>query len=213
MKKIVLVGAGGHCKVIIEIIRSTNQYEIIGITDTNKQTGEYILDVPILGNDEYLKVLFNKGIECAFLCVGALSNPNIRNKMYSMIKDIGFQIPILIHQTAIISQSAKIGFGTCIMAGVIIEADTTIGENCIINSGAIVEHDCKIGMNTHISPGACIAGTVNIGYNCHVGINSTIIQGIRVFNNVTIGGGAVVINDIEDNLVVVGVPAKSINRR
>ncbi|XOQ58580.1 MAG: Acetyltransferase [Clostridium sp.] len=208
MKKIVIVGAGGHCKVIVDIIRSINQYEIVGITDKNIK-GK-LLDIPILGNDSILKELYDSKVNYAFIGIGGLKNINIRNEIYNKLKKIGFKLPVLIHKKAIVSTYAKIHEGTCVMAGAIINAGTDIGRNCIINTGSIIEHDCKIGNNTHISPNSAIAGGVNIGFNTHIGIGSSIIQQRIIGNNVTIGAGAVVIDNIPNNSVAVGVPAKVI---
>ncbi|MGE5628573.1 MAG: acetyltransferase [Solirubrobacterales bacterium] len=208
MKKIVLIGAGGHCKVIIDIIQSTKEYEIVGITDT-KETG-IIFDIPVIGNDDILQELYKTGVEYAFISIGSINDFEKRNKIFKMIKSIGFKIPVLIHKSAIVSQFSSIEEGTCIMAGAVINPGTIIGENCIINTGSVVEHDCMVGNNTHISPNASIAGNVAIGCNTHIGIGSTVIQGKTLGENVTIGAGAVVIDDIIDNSLAVGVPAKVI---
>lgn len=207
MKKIVLIGAGGHCKVIIDIIKSIGKYEIVGITD---KTNKSVLGIPIIGDDSMLKKIYDEGVTNAFICIGGLNNPNVRNIIYSKLKNIGFNIPVLIHNRAIVSPFAEIDEGTCVMPGAIINAGAVIGKNCILNSGSIVEHDCNIGENTHISPNSSIAGGVNIGVNTHIGVGSSIIEGKVIGNNVTIGAGAVVIDNIKDNSLAVGVPAKVI---
>ncbi|MBU5591091.1 acetyltransferase [Clostridium sp. MSJ-4] len=206
MKKIVLIGAGGHCKVIIDIIKSVDEYEIVGITD--KVAKENILSIPIIGDDSILKKLYDEGVQYAFISIGAIRDMSIRNSIYKKLKDIGFIIPVLIHKTAIVSTYSYIEEGTCIMAGAIVNIGANVGKNCIINTGSIVDHDCKIAQNTHISPNVAIAGGVSIGFNTHIGIGSSVIQGIRIGNNVTVGAGAVVVNDVEDNSIVVGIPAK-----
>lgn len=211
MKKIVLIGAGGHCKVIIDIIKSTNEYEIIGITD--KVAKGNLIDIPILGDDSILENLHKSGVEYAFIGLGAMYNLQLRNKLYEMLKSIGFKIPILIHKNVILSPNVSIGEGTCIMPGVIINSDASIGKNCIINTSAVIEHECIIGDNTHISPNVSIAGGVIIGFNSHIGIGSCIIQEKVIGNNVTIGAGAVVVDNINDNSVAVGVPAKVIKTK
>lgn len=212
MEKIVLVGGGGHCKVIIDIIKSVRKYKIVGITDANTKD-EQIIGVPIIGNDDVLEDLYNQGVENAFVCVGALGSIQIRNKIFDKLKSIGFNIPKLIHKNAIVSPYAKIGEGTCIMAGSIVNPGAVIEENCIINTGSIIEHDCLIGKNTHISPKASVAGGSKIGHDCHIGTGSTIIQGIKIGNNVVVGAGAVVLDNIEDNVTAVGIPSKIIKRR
>ena len=213
MEKIVLVGAGGHCKVIIDIIKSVGEYDIIGVTDTTFRGQKLVLDIPIIGDDSILKKLYNDGVKNAFVCIGALQNIKLRDKIYNKLKDIGFNIPVLIHKDAIVSSYASIAAGTCVMPGAIINPGVFIEENCIINTGVVIEHDCKIQRNTHISPKACIAGAVKVGHDTHVGMGSCIIQALHIGNNVIIGAGAVVINNVVDNVVAVGVPSKIIKRR
>lgn len=208
MKKIVLIGAGGHCKVIIDIIKSANEYQIVGITD--KSAKGNLLNIPIIGDDSVLQNIYDNGTKYAFIGLGALDNINVRNIICDKLRKIGFKLPVLIHRNSIVSPYVKIGDGTCVMAGTVINAGTHISENCIINTGSIIEHDCKIGHNTHVSPNSSIAGGVTIGFNTHVGIGSSIIQSKVIGNNATIGAGAVVIDDIPDNSTAVGVPAKVI---
>lgn len=212
MKKIVLIGAGGHCKVIIDIIKSKNNYEIVGVTDKNEVTDK-VLDIPIIGDDSILEKLHNNGIEYAFICIGALDNLQLRNIIYNKLKKIGFKLPVLIHKDAVVSKYAHVEAGTCIMPGAIINAGAAIKENCIVNTGAIIEHDCIIGKNTHVSPKACIAGASTVGNNCHVGMGSSVIQCVKIGDNVTIGAGAVVIDDIDNNSLAVGVPARVIKTK
>lgn len=212
MEKIVLVGGGGHCKVIIDIIKSNKKYEIIGITDKNSIGGK-ILDLPIIGNDHILLELYSKGVKNAFVCIGAINNIKIRDDIYNKLKTIGFNLPTLIHKEAIVSPYAKVGNGTCIMAGAVVNPDSTIGENCIINTGAVIEHDCFIGKNVHISPKSCILGGCKIGDNTHIGAGSTLLQGVDIGDNVVIGAGAVVLKHVESNAIAVGIPAKIIKSR
>jgi len=213
MEKIVLVGAGGHCKVIIDIIKSVGKYDIIGVTDKAYGEQKCVLDIPIIGDDSTLQKLYDNGVKNAFVCVGALQNMIVRDKIYNKLKVIGFNIPVLIHKEAIVSHYARVAAGTCVMPGAIINPGAVIDENCIVNTGAVIEHDCSVQRNTHISPKACIAGGVSVGSATHVGMGSTIIQSVHIGNNVIIGAGAVVIEDIVDNVVVVGIPSKIIKRR
>lgn len=203
MDRIVILGAGGHCKVIIDLLQCLNLYKIEGIVDTfTRKTSN--LGIPIITSDYSLEDVYNAQIYNAVIGVGDLE---LRMSIYKDLKRIGFNLPVLIHNTARVSRYSEIGEGTCVLTNAIINADAKIGKNCIINTAAILEHDCVIGDNTHISPGAKIAGGVKIGSNTHIGIGAVIIQKKTIGNNVTIGAGAVVINDIPDNAVCVGVPA------
>lgn len=212
MDKIVLIGAGGHCKVIIDIINSVGKYDIIGITDYNKDINN-IYDIPVIGNDDILGNLYSEGIHNAFICIGALGDIKIRNKIYENLKSIGYNLPVLIHNKAIVSPFSYIDEGTCVMAGSIVNSGASIGKNSIINTGAIIEHDCLIGNNVHISPGAILGGNVTVQDDVHVGLGANIIQGIKIETFSTIGAGSVVINNIGKNSTVVGVPAKDIKKK
>lgn len=212
MKKIVLIGGGGHCKVVIDIIKNIREYDIVGITE-KKIDADKVLDVPIIGDDSVLKNIYKSGVEYAFISLGAIDNVKLREKLYKKVKNIGFKVPKLIHKSAVVSPYAKIGEGTCVMAGAVINAGVKVGNNSIINTGSIIEHDCIIGDNVQISPGAILAGNIKVKNNSLIGMGSNIIQGVTIGENVTIGAGAVVINDIPDNLVAVGMPAKIIRKK
>ncbi|MEF9934202.1 acetyltransferase [Clostridium sp.] len=207
MDKILILGGSGHAKVVLDLIESTYKYRIVGFVD--KGVGE-VLGFPIVGDDSVLNDFFYKGVKYASIGIG---DNFIRGKLYESLKELGYNIPRLIHNTAIVSNYALIGEGTNILPGVMINASAQIGENCIINTGAIIEHDCKIGNNVHISPGAKLAGGIIIGNNTHIGIGATIMQNIVIGDNVIIGAGAVVIDNIPNNAVCVGVPAKIIKYR
>lgn len=208
MEKIVLIGGGGHSKVIIDTIKSKNSFEIEGIVEKNKKG--HILEIPIIGNDLMLSDIYKKGTDNAFICIGSIRNTKFRNDIFENVKNIGFKLPVLTHKNSCISAYSKIGQGTCVMSGSIVNADTDIGKNCIINTGAIVEHDCIVKDNVQISSGSVIAGGVTIEKDTFIGINSSVIEGICIGENVTVGAGSVVIKDIPSNCVVVGNPAKII---
>ncbi|WP_069650357.1 acetyltransferase [Caloranaerobacter ferrireducens] len=208
-EKVILIGGGGHCKVVIDAIKRENRYEIVGITDI-RSIGEKVLNVPIIGNDSKLQEIRNSGINKALITLGSIKDNSYRISLYDKVKRIGFSFINVIHPQAIIGEQVFMENGNVILPGVIINACTRIGNNCIINTGSIIEHDCVIGDHVHISPGVKIAGGVKIGKGSFIGIGSTIIQGVKIGNNVTIGAGAVVIEDIPDNAIVVGIPAKNI---
>ena len=189
------VGAGGHCKVVMEIIRCTGSWKIAGLLDSEaSRTGELVSGIAILGNDDLAPALFNQGIRAAFIVCLCLRN-------------LGFELPVLIHPSASVGLDTNIGSGTCIMPGAIVNPGVSIGECAIINSGAIIEHDCHISDFSHISPGAVLGGSVWVGEAAHVGIGAVIRQGIHIGNNAVIGAGAVVVRDVPNGTTVTGVPA------
>lgn len=208
MQQIVIIGGGGHSKVLIEIIKLSGQYEISGILDPKLKAGTSISGISLLGSDEMLNELYAKGVENACIAVGSTKDNSKKRMLYEKVKHMGFSVPYLIHPKAIVSGGIGISEGTQIMAGAIIQADSLIGENTIINTGSIIEHDCRIGRHAHICPGAVISGGCVVGDGAFVGAGATVIQGINIGNNAVIAAGAVVINDVPDSSIVRGVPAK-----
>lgn len=208
MDKIVLLGGGGHAKVLIDLIRVLNQYEIIGILDEQLKLGTEISGFQVIGADDVLIDLHKKGIKNACIAVGSVKDNSKRKTLYEKVKYAGFSIPALVHPSAIISDKSQIQEGVQVMAGAVIQTNCMIGENTIINTGAIVEHDCIIGRHVHICSGAVISGGCEIQDGVFIGAGATLIQGIKVGKNSIIAAGAVVINDVHANAKVMGVPAK-----
>ena len=211
MKSVLLIGGGGHAKAIIEIITMRKKYHIAGITDNNSGEKEKLISgVPIIGNDDNLQIYFQKGIKRAFITLGSVADTRPRIRLYTMLKEIGFELINVIHPSAIITTSLKIGLGNALMAGSIINTSTTLGSNCIINTGAVVEHDCIIEDHVHIATGAKLAGGVNVKEGTHVGIGVTVKQGVTIGRQVVVGAGALVLKDIPDHVMCAGIPARII---
>lgn len=211
-KKIVLIGGGGHCKVVISILKKLDNFEILGIVD-NYKAESLISGIKIIGTDDDLKDIYKNSIHNALITVGSIKDNIKRYRLFNMAREIGYKFPVIFSPEAIVDENVKIDEGTVIMPGSIINIDSSIGKNCIINTGAIIEHDCKIGNHCHIAPGAHISGTVNIGELSFIGIGATIIQGIKIGKNVTIGAGSVVIKNIPDNVIALGNSAKIIKNK
>lgn len=208
MGKIVLLGGGGHAKVIIDLINACGSYEIAGIVDGQLAAGVFVSGVSVLGDDRILPELYGKGLKNACIAIGSVKDNSKRKALYEKIKYAGFSIPVLVHPSAIISGKSHICEGAQIMAGVIVQTDSSIGENTIVNTGAIVEHDCTIGNHVHICPGATLSGGCLIGEGAFIGAGATVIHGIRIGSNAVVAAGAVVIADVPDNTTVMGIPAK-----
>lgn len=209
LNKIVLIGGGGHCKVIVSILKEIKKYEIVGISDSQKK-GNFVLGIPIKFDDKDLPQLFKNGIKNAFVSIGSVGDSSKRVEIFEFITKIGFKVPVIISPYALISEEVEIDIGTVIMSGVIINSGVKIGKNCIINTGAIIDHDCKIGDHVHIAPGVSISGFVSIGDGSHIGTGASVIDRISVGSNSIIGSGATVISDIPNFCTAVGVPAKII---
>lgn len=188
MEDIILVGYGGHAKSVADCIERQKKYHIIGYTEPKEVASKY----PYLGTDEILKKYYNQGVKNAVICLGYLGKGKIRECIYEMVKNIGFNLPVIIDPSSIISKTATIGEGTFVGKGAIINTDAMIGKMCIVNTKALIEHDCLIDEFTHIAVGATICGQVSIGKRCFVGANATIIQCMKVENNAIIPAGVVV---------------------
>ncbi len=206
-KKIVIIGAGGHAKVIADIILQNIKHgadlELKGFLDDSYVEDECkaYFGKPVIGKLEKISELKDE----AEFVIGIGSN-DIRKKISEKYPDLSYFTSI--HPTAIIGEMVEIKQGTVIMAGVIVNPYTNIGEHCIINSGAVVEHDCSIGNHVHISPNAGLAGGVEVGDCSWVGMGSSFIQGVKIGGNVITGAGSVVIKDLAKPGIYVGVPAK-----
>lgn len=207
MQSIVLVGGGGHCKSVIEIIESqTESFQIKGILDSN--IGEMVSGYSVIGSDESIPQLTK---ENAFvITVGSIKSTKIREKIASNIKACGGSFPTIKARTSVVSKRSVIGEGTVILHNATVNADVVIGEQCIINTAANIEHDCKIGDFVHVSTGVMINGGCQIGNRCFVGSNSTIAQGVSICDDVVIGAGSVVIKDITESGTYVGNPCRKI---
>lgn len=176
-KPFVLLGAGGHAKVVLDILRFHN-FQIAGVCDPllDKKQEEAWRGIKVLGSDTFLKTINPSEVVLAN-GIGITSQANIRKEIYCEFSGLGFVFPPLIHGVAWVSSTAIIKAGVQIMAGAIIQADALIDEDSIINTGATVDHDSKIGAHTHVGPGATICGDVLVGESCFIGAKSVVLEG------------------------------------
>lgn len=196
---IFLYGAGGHAKVILELIE-VNNLSCAGIYD------EYARIDQLLGY-AVLNTLDDAYKQPGATLIIAVGNNLIRRKLASQLAAVWGNA---IHPSANISRRSAIGKGTVVMAGVTINSEAGIGEHCIINTNSSVDHDCLIGDYVHISPNVALAGNVRVGEGTHIGIGATVIQGIKIGKWATIGAGSVIIRDVPDYAVIVGNPGRII---
>lgn len=203
-KKVVIIGAGGHAKVIADIIIKSGD-EVVGFLDDNIQKDTNIIDsYKVIGKIEDC-IMLQKNKDLYFII--AIGN-NFTRKDIAEKYNLNYYTAI--HPTAIIGMQVQIEKGTVIMANTCINPNTKIGKHCIINTGAIVEHDNIIDDYVHISPNATLCGLVKVGMYTHIGASSTIRNCASVTNNCIIGAGGVVVKDIEESGTYVGVPAKKV---
>lgn len=211
--KVVGLGAGGHAKVVIEILKKRDDCEIVGFLDSSpKLAGQRVLGIPVIGDDSLIQGLQDKGISHVFIGVGTVGSTQNRRLLYQRARKAGLEVIQAVHPQAVISQTARLGYGITVMAGAVINALAHIEENVIVNTGSIIEHDCFIGAHSHIATGARLAGGVHIEEGAHVGLGASILQGIRIGKNAVVGAGAVVIRDVPEGTVVVGVPAAPVGK-
>lgn len=208
MKKIILLGGGGHARVLIDLIRGCSEYDIAGVLDSQVEKGAKVSGIRVLGKDDMLTELFDTGVRDVCIAVGSIKDNSKRRMLYEKVKQIGFSVPALIHPKAVIAGDLQISEGVQIMAGAVIQTGSSISENTIINTGAVIDHDNKIGRHVHICPGAVVSGGCIINDSAFIGAGATVIQGIRIGKDAVVAAGSVVIKDVPGGSTVIGVPAK-----
>ncbi len=206
--KLLLIGAGGHCKVVIDVLLFRKEYDVTGIIDLKERIGTKVLGVPVIGTDSDLPRLFRSGIKHCFISIGSVGNPRLRVKSYNFSKKLGFEFPNLISPDAWVSSHVILGEGNYIAPLAVVNAGTQIGDNCIINTGAIIEHDCKIDNFVHLSPGVVVSGGVHVGARSHIGTGTNIIQNLKIGSNVIVGAGSVVTKNVREGVIAYGNPCK-----
>jgi len=200
---VVVIGGGGHAKVVIESLRAGGK-TVAAIVDADPTPRE-VLGVPVVGDDSALVDLKGRGFDELFV---ALGSNRLRQALGDKARALGFSLINAIHPSAVISPSAKIGQGVAIMAGVAINADSRIGDLAIINTGAVVDHDCDVGAACHLGPASALAGGVTVGERAFLGVGARAIPGVRIGADTILGAGGVVVRDLPDAVVAIGVPAK-----
>ena len=192
MKKILLIGGGGHCKSVIDVIEQEGRFEIAGIVDKPKLLGSKVLGYPIIGNDSDLSKLAKK-YQYALITIGQIKSPSLRVKLFNLANEAGFILPSIISPNAYVSQHTSIGNGVVIMHNALVSANAVIGDNCIINSKVLIEHDCRILDHCHISTNATINGGVVVESGCFVGSGSITKESITIQKNSFIKAGSLVV--------------------
>jgi len=176
---IILIGAGGHCESVIDVLEQQAQYSIGGIVDLKEKIGEKLLGYSIIGEDKDIPSLTTQ-YHNFHITLGFIRNPERRIRLYHTLLKLNVKLPTIISPKAYVSKHAKIGKGSVIMHFAQINAGATIGNNCIINSKALVEHDAIVKNHCHISTGSVVNGDVVIGEASFIGSNATIIQGAQI---------------------------------
>lgn len=208
-RPIVGYGAGGHATSLIDALRSTGRFEVVGLVDDDeRREGQTLLGTPIETNPGALKGFHVSGVQDAFVGVGGVVNRKTRRTARERLLALGFELPPIVHATAWVSPDATVGVGVQVLAQAVVNAAAALGDGAIVNTGAIVEHDCVIGSGAHVGPRAVVGGQSQLGEDVHVGMGAVVIENVHVGAGAFIAAGAVVIGDVPEGARVQGVPAR-----
>lgn len=205
-RKLLIIGASGHGRVVADIALRQNKWSKIVFLDDNEHANNF-MGINVVGSTKDAYLFINE-----YDIIVAIGDNNIRKNIVNKIEAAGGSIPVLVHPCATIGSNVELGAGTVIMAGAVINCCTKIGKGCIINTAATIDHDNVIEEFVHISPGVHTAGGVTIGHNSWIGIGAIISNNITIISNCIVGAGAVVLSDIKDDGTYVGVPATRIKK-
>lgn len=209
-KKVVVWGAAGHAKVAADILRRM-EYDVVGFIDEVEpgRQGELFFSSTVLGGADVVESLLARGVRRAFVGFGN----NLRRLLVGeRLASCGFELVQAIHPTAVLGSEVALGAGSMLAAGAIINPSTSIGNHVIVNTRASVDHDCVVEDGAHVGPGVTLGGHVHVGRAAWIGIGATILDHKCIGAGAIVGGGAVVVDDIPEDVVVVGVPAKILKR-
>ena len=203
---VVVVGAGGHAAVCIDLLLEAGM-EVVGAVSAGPSARS--LQVPVLGTDAELPRLHADGLRHAFVAIG---DNRARQRVSAEVKALGFSPVTAVSPRAHLAETVRLGSGVAVMAGAVVNAYTTLGDGVILNTGATVDHDCVLEPYVHIAPGCHLAGTVVAAEGVFVGIGSSVVPGCRLGRWSQLGAGSVVIGDVGDDALALGVPAREVRK-
>jgi UDP-perosamine 4-acetyltransferase len=205
--QVVIIGAGGHGKVVLDILRAAGQYEPVGFVDADTRlAGTKVGGLPVLGPTNVLpKLRTQQRVGHAIVAIG---DNRTRQRYLAAVDAEGFELASAVHPTAFVSPTARLGRNAVVGPSASIVTEARLGDGVIVNTGAIVEHECEVADAVHVAPGACLAGRVRVGMCAFIGIGAQVIQCLAIGEGATVGAGAVVLQDVPDGATVVGVPAR-----
>jgi sugar O-acyltransferase (sialic acid O-acetyltransferase NeuD family) len=204
MSSLLVLGAGGHGRVVADAAISMRLWDLIAFADDRGDTLASPLGLAVVGTLADFEQL-SRRFDCVALGVG---DNRTRLSLYSRCLQANRALPVVVHSSAAVSPHASIGPGSVIFAQAAVNVGAVLGSACIVNTGATVDHDCQLGAGVHVSPGANLAGNVTVGQCSWIGIGACVRQGIGIGQDVTVGAGSVVLADVEAGATVFGVPAR-----
>jgi sugar O-acyltransferase (sialic acid O-acetyltransferase NeuD family) len=208
----VILGTGGHARVVADIVRVGSDYELVGFLDDfyPERHEQRFCDATVLGGREQMGKLMAQGIRHVIL---ALGDNAARRRIATEFVAAGYVLGQAVHPRATLAADVRIGGGAVLMAGAVVNPNATLGENVIVNTCASVDHDCVLGNAVHLSPGAHLAGAVRVGDESWIGLGAVVLEGRSIGERTIVGAGAVVTRDLAADVVAYGVPAKAISSR
>lgn len=203
MKDLILIGAGGHALSCIDVIEQTGDYRVMGLVGTPNEVGKQVLGYEVLGTDDNLPKLMSLA-SAAVIAVGQIKSAQRRVAIFERLKQLGFDLPVIVAKDATVSRHASLGVGTMVMHGAIVNAGARVGSNCIINSRALVEHGATVGDHCHVSTGAILNGDASLGDGSFVGSGTIVREGLTIGSNCVIGMGISLRHPVPDNTLCTG---------
>lgn len=201
MRRLLLVGGGGHCRSCIDVIEEEGRFDIAGIVQRDDEGPKSVLGYPVLGVDEMLPDLVGE-VPDVLVTVGQIRSAATREKLFTHLQSIGAQFPVIVSPRAHVSKHASLDIGTIVMHGAIVNAGAQVGRNCTLNSLSLIEHDATVARDCHISTGARLNGGVTIGEGSFIGSGAILFEDVRVGPRCVIGAGQVVRSDVPAGTVL-----------
>jgi sugar O-acyltransferase (sialic acid O-acetyltransferase NeuD family) len=210
--KTIIIGAGGHARVVYDILSADQNVEVAAFVDNSPRgSDEKIMGIPVVGDHDVVPEYVSEKDVTGFIV--AVGDNEIRRSHYETYVEMGLEPVSAIHPDATISETAVIGRGTVVASGAIVTTNAVVGENAILNTGSVVEHESEIGSHAHVGPGTTIAGRVTVGDGTFVGMGSSVKDYTEVGEDAVVGAGSVVLDDVPSDTLVVGTPAEEKEHR
>ena len=208
VEEIVVIGGGGHAKVVVSILQKLDRYRILGYTDLEDRGP--LLGIPYLGDDGALRAIAGSKRGNAVLAVGQVGLGLLRQKIISKLRALNLAFPPIVSNDSIVNAGAEVADGLVVMDGAVVNVGAKLGQYAIVNTNCTIEHDSILEDWVHVAPGATVCGGVTIGRRSMIGAGATVIEGIKIAADCVVGAGATVVEDIIDSGVYAGCPARRI---
>jgi len=208
MNDVVIIGAGGQGKVVLDVLLAERRFRPVGFVDADPQlTDSYVGGLPVLGSVNSLTRLRQQRVRHAFVAIG---DNRTRLRYATLLREQGFDLVSAVHPTASVSPSATVGENVVVCPQAAVVCEARLGLGVIVNTGAVVDRECVVAEAAHVCPGAVLAGRVRVGRGAFIGLGAQVIQCRSIGRFAVVGAGAAVIEDVPDFATVVGVPARVI---